>query len=113
MKNSKLIAFLIIFVFIGMVGCKESDIFVEKMVPIPNEWKICKTDSDCEIVDPSCTGCCFADGINKKYKDLFLKSKEKDCADFSGPICDCIYQDGTPKGKCVSGTCVVEFEPQS
>ena len=69
-----------------------------------DDWKACKTNSDCVKVDPLCSNCCGTDAISKKFGTQYDKYKQTKCSEAKIRLqCDCQPSEGSLK--CVNGRC--------
>ena len=80
-------------------------------VVVPKEMRTCQVDTDCTFVETRCSSCCDYVGINKKFaKEYHDQNYSESCAEYRGPVCDCIAI--ATKPVCVEGMCELVEDPQ-
>ncbi len=80
-------------------------------VVVPKAMRTCQVDDDCTFVETRCSSCCDYVGINKKFaKEYYDQIYSQSCADYKGPVCDCIASLTVPV--CKEGICELVETPQ-
>jgi len=83
----------------------------DKKVAVPKAMRICQVHADCTHVETRCSSCCDYVGINKKFAREYVDQNYSDsCADYKGPVCDCIAQLIIPA--CIEEMCELVEDPQ-
>jgi hypothetical protein len=80
-------------------------------VIVPKAMRTCQVDADCAFVETRCSSCCDYVGINKKFVKQYYDQNYSDaCAEYKGPVCDCIAPLTVPV--CKEGMCELVETPQ-
>ena len=75
----------------------------------PDNWKACKTDSECVKISLRCFDNCAPNSINMKFESDYNKNyKPKKCAENSSNILECPPQHG--KTQCIKNKCTFVFD---
>ena len=66
-------------------------------VAVPKAMRTCQVHADCTFVETRCSSCCDYVGINKKFARQYVDQNYSDsCADYKGPVCECIAKTTIP-----------------
>ena len=72
-------------------------------VAITEPYRACTVDADCERVNITCDSCCDVDAITATLVDRFRAERERACAAYDGPVCDCNAR--PPAARCIQQRC--------
>lgn len=67
-------------------------------------YRDCETDADCTLMDITCNICCVQDAVTTTLAQAFDNERMIACADYTGPVCSCIYE--PMAARCQEGQCV-------
>ena len=80
-----------------------------EQVVIPDQMTACGAGDRCLVVDTTCSFCCKYVAINAAQEKLFDEMFNRNCAGFSGTMCECFDLNSYPA--CVQGKCtMVKFD---
>jgi hypothetical protein len=72
-------------------------------VEVTNAYTSCATHGDCALVGVSCNGCCDVGAIRADLEPTFEPARQRACAGYQGPQCDCDFPDVV--ARCEQGAC--------
>ena len=101
-----LIALLTGFSFVAFSNAADAaDVASNHEVAVPQEMKLCITDSDCQLVATTCDQCCPFGVINKNFASSYKKLIHEQCE--NEPSHPCVFMCSPHTPICKDKTCTV------
>lgn len=87
----------------------------DKRIPVPDEMRACTHDSDCEVVDRSCSMCSISPdqyaSVNRSHLTEFNIDREAQCRIFSDKHQACLMNiKFCGSGKCLNSMCTYTID---
>lgn len=93
-----------------LFGCESDDKAMPMDAPAPARYQTCAADSQCVLVDISCSGCCERDAVNRADSARYMDYKKGVCVGNPAAICGCCYI--LSRAACVEGRCTLQVLEQ-